>query len=648
MPRISSGFSIAKEQIIGPSAPANLTPKKMARLSTIQALELLKTKRNQELNEAEQEEKRARFYTEPVLTLSQVSDAKEEFSLWVKNIIDPVKYSVFETLNILPIATVEVTDGIFKELQKVFNAQDRYIGYELASEDMTVDMREYLKSIGDDDYWKTKGFNAMKNRYNSFVIIDMPPAGSDTSTNGPTTRFNNLPRPYYYILPVEYVIAVEQNHYTSNLEYIAFKDMYNSRIAYVFDDLYFRVYKLDDRGEYQQLGGDIPHELGMPPACKFWNDQSSLDCRIRSVGLISGSLGKLKKLLFNLIGKDHADLYVKWPITVSYKQKCTYEDGEGNPCQDGFISRPMRSGMDPDAPLVPSDPVVCPICNGGKNKWFGAGTHIQAPGRASNDEPDMLDGVRFVSADVTSLEHIQKDLDRDISWLTYNMIGITDEMRKQAVNEMQVQGSFESRQVVLDQVAGCFEKVHRFVLNAIGVLRYGRKQFKGSTVNYGRKFFLHTVTEMADQYVKAKSSGMPAYELANQRSQIYETKYQNNPEMRQRNAILDNLEPYQDYTTAELISMRDVLDRRLVMLKSNFDQYIKRFEREYTNVVSFMQFSNFDTKIDIISEKLMSYVDEAIMLNQTPSENGNQQDKGDPGARPNPPADGGTPPPADE
>lgn len=609
----------------------------MARLSQFQAKELLKAKQPKEIEDAIKEEKRARFHTESVPDASCLTDAFDEFRLWVKNIIDPVKFQVFETLNIFPIATVNVTDGIFKEVKKVFNAQDRYIGYELASEDLRQDMTEYLESIGDGDFWMSKGFEAMKNRYNSFVIIDLPAAEEEIQNDGTMSRASALPRPYYYLLPIENVISVEINPRTNNVEYIAFKDLYTPGRAYVFDDACFRTYQLDDHGDYIQIGDDILHEMGKTPACKFWNDPASLDCRIRSVGVISKSLGELRKLLFNLIGKDHADLYVKWPIVVSYKQKCTYEDAEGNPCEDGFIRRPMRTSMDPDASITLADPVACPQCAGGTNKWFGPGSHIQAPGRATNEDPDMLDAVKIVSGDVQSLEHIQKDLDRAISWLTFNMIGVTDEIVNQAINEKQVLGSFESRQNVLKDVAACFEKAHKFVLEAIGVLRYGKKQFKGATVNYGRQFFLHTVSEMGDQYQKGKTSGLPAYELSNQRNQIYEAKYQNNPEMLARVRILSNLEPYQDYNTSELNQMKDLLDRRLLMLKANFDQYVKRFEREYTNVVSFMQFSNFDTKIDIIHEKLMQYVDEAIMSNQTQNQNGQEN----PDSRSNPPGNEG-------
>ena len=111
--------------------------------------------------------------------------------------------------------------------------------------------------------------------------------------------------------------------------------------------------------------------------------------------------------------------------------------------------------------------------------------------------------------------------------------------------------------------------------------------------------------------------------------------------MLQRVRIMSNLEPYQDYTTSEIGQMSTSLDSRLLRLKANFDQYIKRFEREYTNVVSFMQFSNFDTKIDIISEKLMMYVDEEILLNQNSTTNGNQQGQNNPGPRIDTPPNGG-------
>jgi hypothetical protein len=61
--------------------------------------------------------------------------------------------------------------------------------------------------------------------------------------------------------------------------------------------------------------------------------------------------------------------------------------------------------------------------------------------------------------------------------------------------------------------------------------------------------------------------------------------------------------------------------------------YIKRFEREYTDIVSFMQFNDFQTKVDLMNEILLGYVEETIGEDEPETET-------------TPPGAGGTPPPA--
>jgi len=220
----------------------------------------------------------------------------------------------------------------------------------------------------------------------------------------------------------------------------------------------------------------------------------------------------------------------------------------------------------------------------------------------------LINGLNRVSADVDSLEWLEKSIKNDEKSIAWNMIGLAMDQQKEAMNEMQVAGNFESRQNVLLNVKDNFEKAHSFILNTLAKLRYG-SSYIGSTVNYGERFFLHSVLVLQENYKLSKDTGMPVFELANQQQQIMFTKYQNNPEMMERVKILSALEPYQTYTVEELLSIGEQfrLNPLKMAIKINFEDLVNRFEREQMDIVPFMQFSDFQTKINFIQTKLEDY-----------------------------------------
>jgi hypothetical protein len=52
-----------------------------------------------------------------------------------------------------------------------------------------------------------------------------------------------------------------------------------------------------------------------------------------------------------------------------------------------------------------------------------------------------------------------------------------------------------------------------------------------------------------------------------------------------------------------------------LMLKLNFSDFIRRFERENMNIIEFGSAQAYDRKIQTIREKLMQYADELIKSN---------------------------------
>jgi hypothetical protein len=570
----------------------------MAYLQNEQILKILqKGNLPEELESCRKHDIRAKFHTETTLSLSDIP-YRQHFIDWVGTIINSKKLEVFEHLMTLPVETIEFTEGVFDELSKIFEAQDRFIGADFTNPELSVDFNSYRKEIEDDKFWQTRGFQAMKSQINSIAVIDLPVMQDEN---------DRFPRPYYYLLDVQKVrdFRLGKNY---KFEYLIFLNMKNDDIAHALDDGHFRTYTKDDNGRWQ-LYSENPHDLKYTPARSFWSTPWDSRAKLQKRGPQSNSLGRLDWLLFLYTSQKHTELYAGFPVDVMYEQRCDYKDADGNVCENGRIRTTMNTSLDGSTPprIVYDD---CPNC---KNKQLlGAGTVLTAPAMASNDDPDLLKGMNRISADKDSLEYLMNRIDKLESDISVNMIGYIAEGIREAMNREQVASMFESQVNCLAEVRDNFEAVHKFVLETMARLRYGDKSLISVTCNYGSKWFIHSVETLQSQYKEAKTNGFANFELSSQFEQILLTKYKNNPMMLERARTLAAIEPYQNYTVADLTALNEKfgLNMDLVRLKIDFSGYVNRFEREFMNIGNFMQFMPFNVKVAFIEEKLLQYVKE--------------------------------------
>lgn len=547
----------------------------------------------EEVKYAIDHDRRAVFHTEPTEELKDIP-YRRKFLGFVQNIIDKNKFDVFEYLLTLPTETVDFTEGVFNELKKIFNASDRFKKHEFINPDLAVDYDEYLKSIKNDEFWKSKGFSAMKSAINDILIVDLP-----SIPNLMDTR----PQPYYYLLPIEQVIELKIID-GMKVEYIIFKDMRNERIVHVFDDLFYRSY---DTTRGNVLLVENMHDLGFTPARSFWTTPFNSKRKIQKKGPISNALGRLDWLLVEYVFSKHESLYAGFPIDIMYDQECNYHDDEGNACENGYITRYIdRLHGDPNQEKIEKrDP--CPACNSNK-PLLGPGTIITAPARGDNEDPDLINGVNRVGADVNSLEWIRNKIEKDEQTITWNMIGYVQQQSREAMNEMQIMGNMQSRETVVLDVKTNFENAELFVTETMAKLRYG-DAYLNSIIFYGEKFYFQSPEQIRTAIEASKTAGLPQFEIISQQKQLLNTKYQNNPDMLERIDILMALEPYQGYSLTELLTLNNSypLDPLRVLIKTNFHDYITRFEREFMNIVNFMQFSDLDEKVAFIQTIIQNY-----------------------------------------
>lgn len=578
----------------------------MAYLQKEQILTILQNaSKPEELNSCLKHDIRNKFHAEPSFDAFKLP-YRQQFIEWVGTIINKKKLEVFTQLMTMPIETVEFTEGVFDELTKIFEAQDRYIGFEFTNPELGGDFERFLKEIGDSDFWQTKGFSTMKVAINSIVILDLP-----TVQNSQQDRF---PRPYYYLLDVQKVKAFEVN-LQFKFEYIIFHNAHNDNLVHVFDDGFYRTYSIVKEGdpgklvaaEYN-LVSEVPHDLGYTPARSFWTTPFEECSRLQKRGPQSNSLGKFDWLLFLYTSMKHVELYAGFPVDVMYEQRCDYRDSVGGQCENGKVRRVVKADvLGQDQRVVFDD---CPNCK--DKQLLGAGTVLTAPAMASKDDPDLLQGMNRIGADKDSLEYLLSRIDKYEATVSTNMIGYVAEGIREAMNKEQVGSMLESQINCLSEVRDNFQNIHRWVLEGLARLRYGRGALISVACNYGNKWFIHSVEKLQEQLKESKDNGFPNFELNSQFEQIAQTKYKNNPNMLARVKTLMAIEPYQNYTVDDLGTLNEKfgLNQNLVRLKIDFSSYVGRFEREFMNVGAFMQFAPFEVKVVFITEKLLQYVAE--------------------------------------
>jgi hypothetical protein len=547
------------------------------------------------------------MHTVPILSDEDLTDAHRDYFRKISLILNnKEKYQRFVQLTPLPLPTTSLCESIFQEYPRALHAHNRYIKNTFSSEELEIDFKEYCDSIGFNDFFENEGMDALRKHINSFIVVDLP-----------RQQAGERPQPYMYLLQLEHIIDVDMRPGKPVAEYISFcQDLqpgdHEKKItdrAMVIDDVLYRMfYRTESSGGRWLLDYEVAHNLGECPAFKFYAQVVNSKNPINSQSPITTALGDLEDLLTGCVSVKYYKMYGMFPIYWGYKQKCGYRDERGGECNnEGKVVFYDINGVSKEPTLTD-----CPKC--AAKKMMGPGTFIEVDPPRMKEEADMREPVGFVGVDVDALKFAREDLSLAEAKITYNTTGKTNQetQSKEALNEMDVKRQFETRRNVLMAIKKNFETAMYYAYANMAKLRYA-DQYVNTVVDLGSEFFLHSEAELNKDYTETKAAGRPAYELAAKREFIYLTRYHNNPDELARLNILQNLEPYQDYTLQELMAtgIKDQ-DPEAYLIKANFYSYIKRFERENLPILQFGSKISFEKKITIIFDKLKTYANEQL------------------------------------
>lgn len=559
--------------------------------------ELTENRRAATLTKARGHQLRIKFHAvKRVTTFNSpyISIPLTQFLAMVENILPHDKFVLFKALFRYPVKTNEIVDVCFDKLSRIFDGQNPLYSYEFSSPEARDDWDAYRhEKLNEPQVWQTKGWEFFKTEINSVLVVDLP-----------REQRGERPEPYFYWLPIDDVLAYKANPTTGQMDFILFR---RKDEIVALDDTSFRVW--EDKKHTGQLIGepivDAPHDLGYCPARFFWDTPLSLDDPDVKESPLSKELESLDWFVFFHISKRQLDLMGAYPILSGYEQACDYSNAEnGDYCDGGFLrDKQGRYRLDAAGLLM-----RCPKC--GNKRIIGAGSFVEVPIPNENEgRPDLRNPVQMLQVDRDALDYNVDEQNRLRDEIITAVVGqdeiVTD---RDAFNEQQIRANFESVTTVLRQVKKGFESAQKWVDSTICRLRYGNL-FLSAEINYGTEFYLYTVDDLRARYKAAKEAGASESELDAIQDQILATEWKNDPAMLRRMRILADLEPLRHLTRAEALDLyRDgLISAETYRLKINFPAYIRRFERENTNISSFGEALAYDRKIAIIAAKLMEY-----------------------------------------
>lgn len=523
--------------------------------------------------------------------------ALNDFMAMVENLIPKDKFEVFKTLFRFPVITNEVLAVCYDKLSRIFDGRDPAFSYQFANTELRDDWEWYRQEkLGEQNIWQSKGWDFFKTQINSVLIVDLPQEQE---------AGDRYPQPYFYWLPIMDVIDYKADLQSGAMEWIMFRQD-GDKIA-VIDDASYRIFNSKD-GTIGELESEAAHDLGYCPARFFWNEPVSLDKPDIKESPVTKELDRLDWYLFFAISKRQLDTYGNYPIYWGYEQSCDFHNDEtGDYCDGGYLKdKQGHWHYDNNGIMIP-----CPVCS--QKRLVGAGSFIEVPvPHVDEGQPDLGQPVGMLAVDSESLKYNQEEEKRLRTDLITAIVGTNEEITtRDALNEQQIKANFESQSTVLKRVKKGFEEAQKFVDDTCCRLRYG-KAFLSSSINYGTEFYLFSSDELRERYKKAKEAGMSEADLDALLQQIIETEYRHNPQMMQRMIILSDLEPYRHLTRNEVQGLyeKSLIPVEDLLIKFNFADFIKRFERENMNIIEFGAETDYDKKISTIKEQLKAYASE--------------------------------------
>jgi hypothetical protein len=575
-------------------------------LSETQARDVLKSpKSKQEIDAVKRVESQLRVCTEE-MSLAELQ--KETYWAQLLEVIKARSQKKFERVMMFaryPLPVVQLCDSVLSDYFRVFEGKNRFFNVD-GDRDITK-LNDWIEDSKPVRWVEKYAKQVFKNKPNSFCVIDQ-------ATNG---------TPYLVYVDSDRLIDAQIKDSEGNCEYIAFvhsqetiTGVEGSEVVRtffsVYDDANYYVFYKDSNTDAYILESVVSHGVGYCPAKSFIKTASNQKNKFKRRVAFSPAVSKLEDWITFDIMRNYVDHYAPFPITEAPINKCANQD-----CMDGKVATEI---IDPATDEVTSTTYsTCPVCEGGTSggQHIYPGTHIGIKVQPTKDLEDGSGKFRMIFPDVDKLKYVPEKLDKIELDVRYKTIGINNILSKEAVNELQAKGSFESMESVLLRTKAEMDALYKWIVITVGRLLY-TNMYVDVDANFGTEFYLVSEEDLQKRYKDAKDAGLPMEELLMIYTQIIETKYKGNELKIQRQKMLLELDPLPLISSVEAVELnaKGFVDDFDLVQKINFLNFITKFENENTPITQFGSKLEHSKAVGIIKQNLNIYTDEIIKSKQ--------------------------------
>ena len=520
-----------------------------------------------EVHEGQKYESSLRIYTEPLEKRELEKETAWSDLMSCKNSrIHKDKRSTTDTFFSFPLPVVKESADALRELYRVFNARNPNFSSNYQTDRAKTLGTELMKRLDVRHYVEHTGKQVLKNKPNTFVVIDKDEQGQT------------------YLLTIDNDRLIDvgfcgDSH--NEVDYIAFHHhteiVDDKKVKYLayYDAEAYRVYTLTHNGEFTEVVNS-PHNLGKCPARPFL---SELRVSTNKFDRFS-PFNEIRALLADFTLFEcfvlYAEYYLSFPLVEMAKQTCENVD-----CEDGYI---ITNQVLDDGTVYESKK-RCESCSN-PSMLLGPGTTLEIDPATFKDEVDSSGYLRYVSPPTDNITYQDsKQTSRKLQ-IKEAVTGINDLMSNQAVNIEQVRAVMESAKKPLEFIARQLDILTTWIVEAAHKLEYDIDM--SFYANWGTEWYLLTEEQIQQLYEKSKEIGLEA-ETREIYNLLLETKYKGNPDQLRAKFIEMNVNPapFSSLEECYMKNEKGAMNRTALTIKANFNQYLLRFERENASLAEF-------------------------------------------------------------
>lgn len=558
-----------------------------------QVLETAKKPKNSNLVEnGRKYESRLRLFTEARFKEEVEGEtAWKEFRQFMEKAISTEKELRIEEFIQFPLTSVLMTESIMSDLYKVFDAGNSFFHVDTVKKSGGDKLRKTLEGLKVNNWIEEQGKEVLKSKPNTVVVVDRNAEGET------------------YLLSVDNdrLMDIELCDDGVTCEYVMFLHSITKengkevkRIALYDDERYYVVKNIE--GTYT-IETEVKHGSDKCPARMFVKDKLNSKAKLNRKVPLSNALAKLREWQYFDIYKFYTDHYAPFPVLEMVKGKCGVDN-----CENGIITE-QRPDYANGETVYKTIQTKCKSCANANR--IGVGSKILIDAQEDKDEPTASGKFRMISNDVKNLEYIQEKLDKIEQYITVKTVGVNDIVSKEAVNEKQMDGAYESQTNVLLNIKTNLDELYIWIISTVGKIAIGDKPLAVSA-NFGTEWYLVSEDELQERFKYARENGFPREEVDMINNQIIETKYKGNPEQIERFKLMNLLNPvpYESLDDKLKQVQNGIITKKELIISERLLTFVRRFEMENGSIVEFGEELETPKKIEKIVESLNKYADE--------------------------------------